>query len=113
MSTAGIALCKWDIDTNGPMTEDRIRALHVPQAWHRVSKRQFPAGARFPTSTRDGFAYVLQGRCRYTRNGASVELAAGEFGRISEGTYQFEVLGDDELIIVKAWKLPFEVPPQA
>ena len=106
----GIVVCNWSVVSNGPLSEDAVRAIHLPINRHRVSKARFPPGASFPVSTREGTVYVLQGTCRYGRNGMEVEIVAGEFARLSEGTYNVQVLGSEDLVIVRAWELPFEVP---
>jgi quercetin dioxygenase-like cupin family protein len=59
---------------------------------------------------REGTCYVLEGACRFFVPKA-IEIKAGQFAVIPAGDYEFEVLGDTEVVLVKAWKLPFAVPP--
>jgi hypothetical protein len=57
---------------------------------------------------RQGTCHVIKGTCRYLFD-SSVTLVPGDVAELPAGAYSLEVLGDDELIIVVCWELPFEV----
>lgn len=96
----------WDEQAHGPIGPDAIRRLHVPPQNFRVSEYRYPAGANFPGGTHAGLLYVLRGRCRYTSAGDAVELGPGDIAERPEGRFELEVLGADELVVVKVWELP-------
>lgn len=54
--------------------------------------------------------YVLRGKCRYTFGSETVLFSAGTWAVLPGGDYTLAVLGDEELEMVLAWRLPFAVP---
>ena len=100
---------EWDASRLGELGEDSIRARHLPADSHRVSVSKYPPGTSFGGVTREGTCYVLKGKCRHSVPEELI-LGSGQFAMIPAGEYRFEVLGDTEVVLVNAWKLPFAVP---
>ena len=110
MSRRTFEVRKWDPETMGVLNEDTIRALYFPANRYRTSRKSFPGGSSFPGAMRKGTCFILEGKCCY-RIPEPVELNAGQYVEIEEGEYEFEVLGDQEVVLLMVWKLPFSVPP--
>jgi len=109
MPTRKIPVRAWNFALHGPITLGAVRALHEPQRRHRVSLYRYPASTRFAGAMRAGTCYVVTGSCRY-RFAETVELRLGQIACLPEGAYELEVTAADELIIILAWRLPFEIP---
>ena len=88
-----------------PMTEAAIRATHIPPDHFRISKSEFEMNTCFSGSTRTGRCYVLEGSCIYRFEKNEVEIRAGQFADLVGGRYNFEVLGDTGVSIIKVWNL--------
>ncbi len=98
---------RWDDHYNGSMSEYAIRNAFVPQTNYQISKSTYPSGTSFPGAARPGTCFVVQGACRYCFGDDSVDIAAGEFAELPEGEYTFCVIGDEELVMVRVWQIPF------
>lgn len=109
MTRRVVEVREWDPEALGVLSEDTIRALHAPANRYRISRKSFPRGASFPGAMRKGTCFVLEGVCRY-RTPEPVDLHAGQYAEIAEGEYEFEVLGDQDVVLVMVWELPFAVP---
>lgn len=97
----------WDVDENGPLSEDSVRALYQPPGHYRVSRRRFPSGTQFPGTMRAGRCYVMKGQCRYKFSGV-LDLRAGEVADLPAGDFDFQVLGPEDAEIIMVWELPAE-----
>ncbi len=98
----------WDTDRLGPLTEEAVRAKHVPAGRFRVSGKTYPARTAFSGGMRAATCYVLSGACRYAFGDESIEIRRGQVGDLPEGRYQFEVVGDEPARVVVVWELPKE-----
>lgn len=92
-------------DSHIPLTIENIRALHSPPENFRISRNEYLANTSFSGSMRKGRCYVLQGACRYKFEQAELEMVTGEFIDFEEGSYSFEVTGDNLAIVVLVWDI--------
>ncbi len=90
---------KW---SDEPMSEEGIRAMHVPADLYKFDAETHRAGQSFTVKAGNDFIlYLLQGTCRTTVNGNLVQLGSGEFMFIGKGAYQFKPFGTDEVRLVR------------
>lgn len=96
----------WSSITNEPMTESAIRAQHQPQKHYKFYVNKIEPEKGFTTKAGHEFVlYVMTGRCSTSLEGLPLVLSACEFITLEKGTYQFEVMGDEELKIMKVFRL--------
>jgi quercetin dioxygenase-like cupin family protein len=94
-----------DISTES-ISEEAIRALHSPQEKFKIYANTYEAGKSFSTKAGHAFVlYVLAGRCKTALDGSEVTLSAGEFIALEKGSYAFDVMGDEEVKLVKVFSL--------
>ena len=91
-----------------PMTEATVRTMHSSIDKFRIIKRQYKKGARFSGSMRAGRCYVLEGECRYIFEGIEIDIPATQYADLEQGSYDFEVLGDANVVLIKVWNLSDE-----
>jgi hypothetical protein len=97
---------EWANIASTTLSEQAVRDLYEGTIdRHRIGAYHYPAGAVFNGSMREAICYVLKGECEYTFDGA-VRLRSGQVANLPEGPYQLKVLGQTELKLVLAWKLP-------
>ena len=96
----------WDTEHLGPLTEEAVRAKHVPPGHFRVSGQTYPHGTAFSGGMRAATCYVLSGACRYAFGDESIEIRGGQVGDLPEGRFQFEVVGEEPARVVVVWELP-------
>ena len=101
-----ITVRRWNASNDEALSEDAVRSRFPPEKY-RVSAYRYPALTKFNGAMRRGTCHVLGGTCRYFFD-REVTLSAGDVAELPEGTYSMEVVGDDELVIVLCWELPFE-----
>lgn len=102
---ASATIGAWGELGRGELTEEAIRAYHVPPSSHRISKFFYPIGTKFPGRMRRARAYVVSGQCVYTFH-ERIAISAGQFADLPEGDYTFEVVGLEELQVILVWRLP-------
>jgi len=101
---------QWDAREHGLHTEENIRRTFSPPEWFRVSRYTYPLGTSFDGAMRPGVVHVMSGRCRYSFDDVSAIVSAGELAELPGGAYSLQVLGEEELVVILAWRLPFKVP---
>jgi hypothetical protein len=84
---------------------EAITNRHTPVIAHRISEREYPAGASFVGAAQGGLWYVLVGMCRITMDKSWV-IASGQFIELPEGEYSFQVLGAQPVQLVCVWQIP-------
>jgi hypothetical protein len=104
--TQSITVCRWSCLSDEALSEAAVRA-RFPSEKYRVSVYRYRSKTRFGGVMRRGSCHVLAGACRYVF-ATDVTIQAGEVAELPGGDYSFEVLGEDELVIVLCWELPFE-----
>lgn len=105
-----VAKRRWDVHSNGPLTEESVRGLFVPAWKYRVSVGRYPSGTSFGGRSRAGTRFVISGECRFN----ACPLVTGDVLDTPAGEFQLDVVGPEDLVIVSAWELPPEVwPPNA
>jgi hypothetical protein len=104
--TRAITVSRWEASIDEPLTEAAVRSRY-PSEKFRVSVYRYPAATRLRGATRRAICHVLCGIGRYTF-AREVTLRGGDVAEFPEGQYSLEVIGDDELVIVVCWELPFE-----
>ena len=97
---------RWDGCSNEPLSEEAVR-LRFPSEKYRVGVYEYPALTKFHGAMREGTCHVIKGTCRYLFD-SEVTLRPGDVADLPEGAYSLEVLGDDDLVVVLCWELPFE-----
>ncbi|MGZ3241282.1 MAG: hypothetical protein ACXWJK_13395 [Burkholderiaceae bacterium] len=96
----------WSNLSTEPISEDAIRALHQPQKKFKLYVNTIEAGKSFTTKAGHEFVlYVLTGSCKTAIEGIDQTLSASEFITLEKGSYAFDVLGDEELKVMKVFSL--------
>lgn len=96
----------WSSVSAEPISEEAIRALHHPQKKFKFYVNTIEAGKSFTTNAGHEFVlYVLAGSCKTSLEGIELTLSAAELILLEKGAYQFDVLGDEELKIMKVFRL--------
>jgi hypothetical protein len=96
----------WSDISSEPISEEAVRALHLPAEKYRLYPNSYGPGVSFPTTVGQPVVlYVLQGRCKYKLGDREVTLQASEFVPLEKGSYSFEVLGSAGVKLVKVFKL--------
>jgi hypothetical protein len=94
----------WADVSDEPISEDAIRALHVPEESFKLYSNMYEAGQPFVIKAGHGFVlYVLSGGCKTTLDGLVLQLGAGEFAFLDKGTYQFKALDGEQLKVVRVF----------
>lgn len=94
----------WSEKSAEAISEDAIRALHVPADNFKLYVNSYEAAQQFAIKAGHEFIlYVLSGACKTRLDGLEVRLNAGEYISIDAGSYAFEVLGDEALQLVKVF----------
>ena len=96
----------WSDISSDPISEETIRALHRPQENFKLYTNTYEAGKSFFAKAGHAFVlYVLTGSCKTTVGESEVTLRPSEFITLEKGTYAFDVLGSEELKLVKVFSL--------
>lgn len=96
----------WSEIYSDPISEEAIRALHLPQENFKLYVNIYEAGTRFSAKAGHAFVlYVLAGSCKTTVGEREVTLHAAELINLEKGTYEFNVLGNEQLKLVKVFGL--------
>jgi glyoxylate utilization-related uncharacterized protein len=96
---------KWSDVSDEPISEEAVRAMHVPEEIYTFDAQTQQAGQSFTLKAGNDFIlYVLSGACKTTMDGNLLQLAAGEFLFLGKGAYQFksDSAGDVRLVRVSA-----------
>ena len=94
----------WADISADPVSEEAVRALHLPPENFKVYLNAHAAGKSFPVKAGHAFVlYVLAGSCKITLAGSEVTLHASEFITLEKGSYTFEAVGNEELRLVKVF----------
>ena len=95
---------RWNDATEGPPTEEAIRAKLEAKGF-RATRYVYPPGTFFPTHTHpmDKIDAVVSGRFRMISEGAEVILEAGDCLAVPRGTpHSAEVVGDVPVVSLDA-----------
>lgn len=76
-----------------------------PAPVYRVSRFEYPAGTRFPGTMRSSTCYVLRGECKYIFGANNFQVSAGQHGQLPGGSYKFEVLGNEAVVLILVWHM--------
>jgi quercetin dioxygenase-like cupin family protein len=101
---AGMKLRRWDVERDGPLTEQALRE-RLEQEGYRVSRYLYPPGTYFPAHTHavDKIDAVLAGRFRIEMEGESVVLEVGDSVHVPRGAeHSAEVIGNETVISLDA-----------
>ena len=80
--------------------------MHQPQKKFKFYINTIEAGKSFTTNAGHEFVlYVLAGSCKTSLEGIELTLSASELIALEKGSYVFEVLGGEELKIMKVFSL--------
>lgn len=96
----------WSDVSGEGMSIDAIRSMHSPSDGYRVSPAKYEPRKIFPVAI--GYpltVYVLRGVCTYRLDEQELTLRSGEFSSFAKGSYEFEVVGDEEVQIVTVFQL--------
>lgn len=100
---------RWNEAEQGPLSVDAIRERLLPSGRYRVSEYHYPPSTELEGAMKPGIVYVLSGECSYRFGGATARLSKGQFAQLPGGDYGLAGAGVDELHLVLAWPLPFDV----
>ena len=96
----------WADISADPISEEAVRALHLPPENFKVYLNAHEAGKIFPAKAGHAFVlYVLTGSCKITLAESAATLHASEFITLEKGSYTFEAVGNEELKLVKVFSL--------
>jgi quercetin dioxygenase-like cupin family protein len=96
----------WSDISSDPISEETIRARHQPPENFKLYVNTYEAGKSFSAKAGHAFVlYVLAGSCKTTVGESEVTLHASELITLEKGTYAFDVLGNEQLKLVKVFSL--------
>ncbi|MGZ5789850.1 MAG: hypothetical protein ACXWJF_10400 [Burkholderiaceae bacterium] len=96
----------WSSLSAEPISEEAIRALHQPQKKFKFYVNTVEPGKNMTTKAGHEFVlYVLSGICKTSLEGLELTLSASELITFEKGSYVFDVLGDQELKVMKVFSL--------
>lgn len=94
----------WSDKSAEAISEDAIRALHVPLDNFKLYSNSYAAAQQFAIKAGHEFIlYVLSGACKTRLDGLEVRLNAGELISMDAGSYAFEVLGNEPVQLIKVF----------
>jgi len=98
---------EWSKVSDEMISIDAIRNLYSPSGNYRVSPTKYEPRAIFPIVIGHPLTvYVVRGGCKYRLDGQELTLRSGDFSSFAKGSYEFEVVGDEEVQIVTVFQLP-------
>ena len=96
----------WSDISSDPISEEAIRALHLPQEHFKLYVNTHEPETCFSAKAGHGFVlYVLAGSCKTTVGESEVTLHAAELITLEKGIYEFDVLGSEQLKLMKVFGL--------
>lgn len=102
---------QWNENESGQLSLKKIREIFQPSDRYRISQSDYPAGAEFDQSIREGICYVLSGAVTFYLCQQEVELHSMQFVALPEGTHTVQVGSDAPVSMVFVWELPARVRP--
>ena len=93
----------------GPLSEETVRELHLPNYRHRFSVHRHPSGTAFAGRQRASTCYAMGGSCEFTFGERSITLGAGDFAALPAGDFMFRVVDQSDVLLLCVWALPFDV----
>ncbi len=99
---------RWSELSNTPLSEESVRARHLPAGKYRVSVDQYSPGENFGGGMRAGTCYVLTGHCQMEFGTQVAQLAAGDVAEFPEGSFRVVVGREAGCVAVFVWELPAE-----
>ncbi len=94
----------WSDTSSTAISEEAVRAAHVPAENFKVYLNDYEAGQQFAVKAGHAFVlYVLTGACKTSIDGHELRLSAGEFVTMDAGSYAFESLGTEALQLMKVF----------
>lgn len=97
---------RWSDISSDPISIEAIRARHLPQENFKLYMNTYEAGKNFSAKAGHAFVlYVLAGSCKITMDDSEVTLHASQLITLEKGSYAFDVLGNEELKLVKVFSL--------
>ncbi|MBZ4398485.1 hypothetical protein OWM54_23715 [Myxococcus sp. MISCRS1] len=108
MESKQVTVRRWSELSNQPLSEESVRALHLPAKKYRVSVDRYSSVEDFGGSMRAGTVYVLAGHCQMEFGTQAVQFAAGDVAEFPEGSYRVVVNHEAGCVVVFAWELPAE-----
>ncbi|MCP3062889.1 hypothetical protein LXT21_29300 [Myxococcus sp. K38C18041901] len=108
MEPKQVTVRRWSELSSKPLSEESVRALHVPAKKYRVSVNRYWPGADIGGEMRAGTVYVLAGHCQMEFGTQVAQLAAGDVAEFPEGSFRVVAGREAECVVVFAWELPAE-----
>ena len=99
---------RWS-EARGPLSEEAVRGLHLPNYRHRFSLRKYASGTGFAGRQRASTCYVLSGSCEFSFGERSIALGAGYFAALPAGEFTFRVVDQSDFLLLCVFALPFDV----
>jgi hypothetical protein len=103
-----LELARWPA-ARGPLSEEAVRGLHLPNYRHRFGVQKYPSGTAFAGRQRASTCYVLSGSCEFTFGERSILLRSGDVGALPAGDFTFRVVDRSDVLLLCVWALPFDV----
>ncbi len=101
---------KWQTRFSEELSEGAIRNRFVPSERFRISRYNYPAGARFSGGMLAGTCFVLSGQCSLTFGNDCAAIGEKDMVNVPGGSYSLQVDGQKPVELVFVWALP--VVPQ-
>ncbi|WP_254625562.1 hypothetical protein [Myxococcus sp. CA051A] len=99
---------RWSELSSKPLSEESVRALHLPARKYRVSVKRYSPGADVGGEMRAGTCYVLAGHCQIEFGTQVAQLAAGDVAEFPADSFRVVVSREAGCVVVFAWELPEE-----
>lgn len=108
MEPKKLTVRQWSDVSSEPLSEESVRALHVPARKYRVSVDRYSPGEEVAGGMRAGTCYVLAGHCQIEFGEQVAQFVAGDVAEFPSGSYRLVVSPEAECVAVFAWELPKE-----
>ncbi len=98
----------WSLVSDEQISVPAIRAMHLPMRANLLFPDRYEAGTSFASHHYvPHMTYVLEGTCQFIlgEEAEALVLSAGEFAEITPGYFDFNVLGDARVRLVKVIKV--------
>ncbi len=97
----------WSFVSVKPISLEVVRALYIPEHEYRLFPNTYQSKTALvgKLSVRTTI-YVLAGVCLYTIGGNELILKPSEFAEIGPGDFTFNVLGQEDVRLVRVVRIP-------
>lgn len=100
---------RWNLESDGPMTEQNIRRRYEPPPPCRVSKYRYEPGDSYEGISKATTLLLTEGTVSFDYDGGSVLLMVGDVISFDGGRYLVRNRGPFAAVAYWVWTLPIEM----